>query len=573
MAVALSEHDNAIERALATAGYLVVPLPPSGNPADAPDAVVLDASREGALKALESLRRREGVVAVPAVILGDADAAAIEVGADVFLARPVKPEEVLARLRALTSMASPGPAPLGPPLGDAPRRSSRSSLPPVSLSGPLSSLLRAAVLDAGGEDLGLDLAMNADESIDELVPPELLEPLDAPLDAFGDENTLTAVERPASQVTLGRRMGPLHSSPPTPVLSPLPVDGDLRLSGVLGRFGTAVLLAAASRVRATGVLALHDPRGNVDWSLALSGGHLLALRSSRAEDQIGPLLVRLGYVPREAARFAAVPLDAGPRGAAVLAARGYIAPDALTLALARVAQELVYDLLCLEGVAWEMRGLETSMGIPLSTRALDALLLQGARVRIEPAEAYNVLGGDGASVTLRGDPAALLPLPLTPAERAAALAAKGTLVAQLLRAHGEGVLPALAALFWLQLLRAEGPAHEADPARAGPLGAERTRVRALLEAGEQRDFFAVLGLSQWATRAAARVALDARRVELDTLRARYPSLDALPTLFAILDEVGQLLQDPEAWERYTLAIRAVGDGPGTYRLARPPTEP
>jgi hypothetical protein len=109
----------------------------------------------------------------------------------------------------------------------------------------------------------------------------------------------------------------------------------------------------------------------------------------------------------------------------------------------------------------------------------------------------------------------------------------------------------------------EGTSPGVVAGHAGPLGPERTRLRALVTAAEQQDYLALLGVSEWATRLAAQRALDARRVELDSLRARYPGADVLPTLFAALDELGGLLSDVGAWERYVGALRAAYLRPAT----------
>lgn len=427
---------------------------------------------------------------------------------------------------------------------------------PPELSGTLRATLRAAIAELGGDAAHFDLPPRNEDSLDDLVPPELLEPLDGALEDYVDtrepprnSGVPTATTNPG---VTGRRTPSTRATSQTHALSPLMLDGDPQLGGALGRFGVARLLSAAARGRNSGVLSLRT--GDATWRLAMHGGHLLSIRGSRPEDHIGPLLARLGFVPREAARFAEVPLDMGPRGAAMLAARGYIAPDALSPTLARAAQEAIFDLLCIERFDWELRPLESSLGIPLPARSIDAILVLGARARIEPALAYATLGGDGTRLTLRGDVAALQPLPLTEPERAAAAMARGIPVATLMQTHGDTVLPALLALEWLQIVRAESPSRDLEPDQV-PLGPERTRVRALLEASERRDLLVLLGLSPWATRGAALAALDARRDEVDLLRTRYALSEGLQPIYAALDDAAQLLQDPAAWDRYAAALR------------------
>lgn len=434
------------------------------------------------------------------------------------------------------------------------------TLPPADVATALRLSLQEAMAAEGIDGQGFELPPLADDALDDLVPPELLEPLDAPLESLGDEVSFEATHSSwgahtsVGGVITGRRgtgpraIGNTGSSP-----MPLTIDGDLRLAGSLGRFGVAQLFSAAWRARATGVIVLHS--GDTEWVLAVNAGHLLAVRGSRPDDTIGATLARLGYIPREAARFAQVPLDAGLRGAALLAARGYVPSDGLAPMLARAAQEMVFDLLCLEGVEWELRALEHSVGVPLPTRALDALLLLGARARLEPAQAFLALGGDDTTVTLRAEASALAALPLSAAEREAAAAAKGATLASIVRSHGEAVLPALLALSWLQVVRLEGPAHDLDNAHAPP-GPERTRMRTLLEAADRRDLLALLGVSAWATRRAAQVALDTRRAEVDVLRARYGLTEALQPVYTALDEAAQLLGDAGAWERYASALRS-----------------
>lgn len=427
---------------------------------------------------------------------------------------------------------------------------------PPDVTQEVEETLRRALRLVGGDPGSLELAAAGDDALDELVPPELLEPLEGALDDDDDprlEGLSTSAGAIASPRGAAERRVQREGVEAAPVV-PLPVDGDARLAGRLERFGLGPLLSAAWRVRATGDIVLRE--GAREWQLAVANGHLLSLRSSQADEQVGPLFARLGFVPQEAARFAAVPLDVGPRGAALLAAQGYVAADALVAMLGRAAQEVAFDLLCLEQFAWEIRPRSTALSIPFPTRALDALLVSAARARIEPAAAYQLLGGDGTELSLRGDGAALSTLPLQPNERAAALAARKTDLATLVRAHGDAALPAMVALHWLQLLRVEGLAHALADAQVPP-GPERTRLRALVEAATRHDLLVVLGVSAWATRRAAQSALEVRRSEVDTIRARFVVSEALAPVYAALDEAGKLLTAVGAWERYVAALRVV----------------
>ena len=440
-------------------------------------------------------------------------------------------------------------------------------------------LLQTALSDAGVAAEGsvdLDDLNPGDLDLDQLVPPELLEPLDPALDylddAPGERNLLrTPMIPPSSGASTGLtpitvnadRMGAVRRTIPRGVpvaqaVTPLSLDGDLSLSGRVLQSGGATVLGAAARGRATGTLTLRTP--SAVWTVLLDAGHVLSLRGSRPEAHLGALLVAYGYIPQEAARLADVPLDVGVRGAALLAARGYVSPDGLALVLGRVAQEVFYDLLRLDDVEWELGALERSVAVPLPTRSLDALLVLGSRARITPALAYAALGGDGATVTLRAEASLLATLPLVGAEREAALAAQETPVAALVRSKGEAVLPALAALHWLQLLRAEGPSSDLDRHLLPP-GFERIRLRALIEAATRHDHLALLGLSPWATPAAAGAALEARRAELDAIRARYGASEALRPLYAALDETASLLTDPASWERLVAALQRDGRVP------------
>ena len=424
---------------------------------------------------------------------------------------------------------------------------------PPSLAAPLTTLLRSALSDAGGPAEDFELPPTGNDDLDDLVPPELLEPLDAPFEALAEESAepsrFTAPPTTSPGVQVRRHTVARHAHASN--VTPLPIDGDLRLAGSLGRYGVAAILSAATRARATGVVFVQARQAQ--WQVCLHAGHVLAVRGSRPEDLIGPALVRLGYIPQEAARFAEVSLDMGVRGAALLAARGYLSPDGVAPVLARAAQEMLFDLLCLDACDWEIRALESSVGIPMHTRAPEALLVLGARARIEPVVAYSALGGDGTSVTLRAEPSAIASLPLTATERAAALAARDVGLASLVRTHGEPVLPSLLALHWLQHLRVEGPAHDGSSVAPSP---ERTRLRALLEAARRKDLLAVLGVSPFATRSAGLLALDARRAEVDAIRARNPNAEALALVGGALDELARLLQDVSSWERYAMALRA-----------------
>ena len=99
----------------------------------------------------------------------------------------------------------------------------------------------------------------------------------------------------------------------------------------------------------------------------------------------------------------------------------------------------------------------------------------------------------------------------------------------------------------------EGAAHDGSQVAPGP---ERTRLRALLEAARRKDLLAVLGVSPFATRSAGLLALDARRAEVDAIRARNPNAEALALVGGALDELARLLQDVSSWERYAMALRA-----------------
>ncbi len=342
----------------------------------------------------------------------------------------------------------------------------------------------------------------------------------------------------------------------TPSITPLAINGDARLTGTLGRFGAGALLGAAARVRATGLLVVRSGRDG-EFSLSLTAGHLLAISSRRAGDEVGPLLARLGAIPREAARFALVPLDGGVRAAAPLAARGYLPADSLAIALASAAKELVFDLLTLPDLLWEMHPLEAATEIPLTPRALDALLLLGVRARIEPEDAYAALGGDEASLSLRAD--AILPkaLPLFTTERdALEMMRGGARAAAVKTAFSVSVFPAVLALAWLGFLRIDGPANaltEPEPAIAD----ERARVRSIVEASSARDWFALLGISEWTSRSSATDAFNARSREIEGLRLRHPGTD-FSAVGAALDELGALIESPEAWRRYVTALRARG---------------
>jgi len=445
-------------------------------------------------------------------------------------------------------------------------------------SASMRDLLQAALGDVGDAGESLDPADPdaAALDLDQLVPPELLEPLDPALEPLDDAPLDRDLVRtsmlppPGTQTGLGTATGaapapgaprraPGRAAAPAQAVMPLSLDGDLSLSGRVLQSGGASVLGAAARARATGTLSLRTP--GATWTVLLDAGHVLSLRGSRPDAHLGALLAAYGYIPQEAARLADVPLDSGVRGAALLAARGYVSPDGLPLMLGRVAQEVFFDLLRLDDVEWELGPLERSVAVPMPTRALDALLVLGARARITPALAYAALGGDGATVTLRGETAQLASLPLVGAEREAALAAQDTPVAALVRLKGEAVLPALAALHWLQLLRAESPSLDLDRHQLPP-GVERVRLRALLEAATRHDHLALLGVSPWATPAAAQSALDARRAELDAMRARYGASEALRPLYTALDEAAALLGDTAAWERFVAALQREGREPG-----------
>ncbi len=548
------------------------------------EAILVDAEVAGALAAVARLRRGEGVIStIPILLISAPDGAlhtsldAVESGGDVFVPRPVDAADLASRMHSLLEIpgvdASERPAPLSsPPREPTPSLRPPSHVPPPGpaasasmpggLSPALAEVLRSAAIRVGGSEAEMFLPTVDDEAIDELIPPELLEPLDAPVDPLGDDALTASPHTPPPIVPGGIRRGlgristaPGRSSVPTPTITPLALGGELRLAGSLGAHGVGAVLGAAWRARASGLIIVRSR--HVEYALSVTSGHLLAIRSSRGDDDIGPLLVRLGAIPREAARFASAPLDAGVRGAALVAARGYLSAEALAQALARAAREVAFDLLALPECEWEMRPLETAAEIPLSPRSLDVLLVLGARARIEPETARDALGGPDVTVSLKVEAATLAGLPLTRTEREAAQAARGVALRVLEETYGADVLPGLLALAWLAALRIEGAGVDPllAPAPLGALAQERTRVRALVEAASDRDLFALLGVSEWSTRRAALDGLEARRAELAGLRARHPDVAALATVGTVLEEVASMLARPDAWAPYVAAVR------------------
>ena len=175
-------------------------------------------------------------------------------------------------------------------------------------------------------------------------------------------------------------------------------------------------------------------------------------------------------------------------------------------------------------------------------------------------DGITALGGPEATLTLKSDASTFAALPLTRTEREAATTARSVALQTIMDGFGMEVAPALLALAWLGLLRTEGGKSSGlvQAPQAATLAQERTRVRSLIEAAEGRDFFALLGVSEWSARGAALDALEARRSELAGLRARHPDVAALGSVASVLDEVAGMLADTETWERYISALRARG---------------
>jgi hypothetical protein len=572
------------------------------------EVLLLDADLPGAIDAITRLRQAESVLStLPVVLFGSAGlASGMLRGADAFLPKPVDVGELATRLRTLVELPAHGelnarpsilPAPMlpspevlrpAPSISTEARPAERPAPDPPSSAEPgvrqdepsgssglsrgLSEVLRAALQRSGG-DGDVVLPSLEDEAVDELIPPELLEPLDAPPDVLG--------EGPTPAVSGSAGWGPPHasrrSSPslfPTGVYAPrspgalptvqtLAIQGEPRLSGAAGPLGAGPLLGAAARSRTTGTLSLRTTghgRDGLDraeeFQLFLSAGHVLALTSTRSGDQMGPLLARLGAIPREAVRFARAPLEAGPRAAASLVAQGYLASHELGSALGLATRELVFDLLTLPSFTWEIRPLEAPAEAPLSVRALDALLVLGARARVEPDEAFDALGGEEARLSLTPEvgPAKLPPLAAAEESALEQLCARAGVGAGALRGHvGASVFPALLALVWIGALRVEGPSaslSSPEPAIAD----ERARVRSLLESAERGDLFALLGVSEWTTRAAALDALETRSAEVSALASRHRHADFRP-VHERLSELRELLSARATWDRYVRALR------------------
>jgi CheY-like chemotaxis protein len=590
LVAAVGDRDDELVASLRVEGFAVEVVSPEAldraAATRAAEALLVDAELDGALAAVGRIRKDEGVIStVPIVLISAAGGPlrtsldAVDAGGDAFVPRPVRADDLIARLRSLLEVpgqetasvppprdSGPQAAPLPPSLAPPPIVGGDGTPAPTAagLSPALADVLRSAAVRAGGAESDLVLPSLDDDAIDELIPAELLEPLDAPLDAVGEDHTPgTQHTPPPYAVGSGGRRTPssrgmpavnVRGGAPTPTMTPLAVGGEMRLTGSLGAHGAGVVLGAAWRSRASGVIVIRAATG--EYVLSVMSGHLLSLRSNRSEDEAGALLVRLGAIPREAARFAAVPLDAGLRGAGLLAARGYITADALAQALGRAAKELAFDLLALANIEWEMRPLENAVEIPLAPRSLDALLVLGARARIEPDEAVAALGGPEATLSGRLEPATLAALPLTRNERESAGAVRSNGLAGLIESYGVDTAPALLALAWIGALRVEGGTSAALAGGVAALAHERTRARALVEAAAARDYFAMLGLSEWSTRAAAREALDARRAEIAGLRSRHGDMAELETVAIALDDLASLLDDADAWTRYSAAVRA-----------------
>ncbi len=613
--VCLREEDDIVLAGLSMDGFIIARATPEEltvmSAARGVEAIVVDADLPDVLSNIAKIRRSDSVIStLPIVLVGVAGASlrsgidAVEAGGDVFVPRPITAEDLADRLRVLIELPSGSPMisshdhvdrpsilpeissrestairipstppsrarsepplhpSMSPPGGPSLSASERISSSPAALSPGLSEILRAAIARVGGEG-DLLLPSIDDDAVDELIPSELLEPLDAPHDALGEDALAVSTQSTPNGPTrrhssrMMQAVSP-HSSRPgsgTPTVTPLPISGDARLTGTLTRFGTGALLGAAARVRASGMLVLRTTTG--EWTLTLTSGHLLAISSSRNGDEVGPLLARLGAIPREAARFAMVQLDAGLRATAGLAARGYVAADTLAQALAMAAREVCFDLLTLTEVQWEMHPLENANEIPLSPRSLDALLLLGCRARIEPEDAFQALGGHDATLSFRADAAVPKGLTFTNMERDAIDHVRGGAKASaVLAAFGMEPFCAFLCLAWLGALRVEGPSsmlNEPEPA----IAEERTRIRALLEAATNKDFFALLGISEWSTRATAQEAIHARRTEVEGLRVRHPQTD-LSSIVSAIEEIQGLQREHEAWSRYVTALRTRG---------------
>ena len=109
----------------------------------------------------------------------------------------------------------------------------------------------------GGDPSSLELTAAGDDSLDELVPPELLEPIEGALDEDEDDRreglTVSASAIAPPRVSNERR-APREGVESAPMV-PLPVDGDARLAGKLDRFGLGPLLSAAWRATGAGAAA------------------------------------------------------------------------------------------------------------------------------------------------------------------------------------------------------------------------------------------------------------------------------------------------------------------------------
>ena len=241
------------------------------------EAIIVDADLEGALGAVARIRKHEGVVStIPIVLVGAPGASlrtsldAVDAGGDAFVPRPVSGEDLTSRLKALLELPGVRPTSVIPPqrplpspeeplrAPTAPLHSAAAATTASGLSPALADVLRSAAVRAGGNESELVLPSLDDEAIDELIPAELLEPLDAPLDTLGDEalsagpqQTPPPYSPSGPRRTSNRGMTAVgQRGQHTPTITPLAVGGEMRLAGSVGRHGAGAVLGAAWRSRA-----------------------------------------------------------------------------------------------------------------------------------------------------------------------------------------------------------------------------------------------------------------------------------------------------------------------------------
>jgi CheY-like chemotaxis protein len=335
---------------------------------------------------------------------------------------------------------------------------------------------------------------------------------------------------------------------------PLPLERD----GDLSTIEVARLLSKLARSRFTGRLSL--AAGRVEKSMWFDGGAIVYARSTAGHDRLIDGLVRRGLVTRAQYDDARRAIESAPRRAGqVLVEAGFLKQSELVSALQDHLARIVDSTFGWHEGSWALEPDVRCDEPVLLQIPTAALIVEGIRQRLEPAQLWGLVGGprahprlrDGAAGndTARRELAEGLQLGPTETEWLAQFDGRQAL-ADLLAdpdAKEDELLPLVHALHVLELLDLHREALPMPRVADDPASVDKRRLEDRLTLAREADYFALLGLPRDAGRA------DVRHAYTELMRTfgegwleestREAMQSELHELRAALGEARDVLQD------------------------------